>query len=168
MSEREIGLGPKQEVQSALDRLEARRLQLVETGEIVVEPDIAGSEAFELLDNLLQQGLALTREVLSGRTLRLTKEEINQLVEENDAIEILPSGWRNYFIESGYTTIAIEGLREPATLIFPGDLGTQADLELAHEAEAFWANSSGNSHPLFEDITDPIKQRELLLQYLAQ
>lgn len=167
MNEREVGLEPKQEAQSALDRLEARRLQLLESGKIV-EPDIAGSEAVELLNELMRQGRVLTREILNNRALRLTKEEINQLVEENDAIEILPSGWRNYFIESGYTRIAIESLREPETLIFPSDLGNQEDLELASEVENSWTGGINTTSGLFEGILDPREQRRTLLEYLSQ
>lgn len=167
MNEREVGLEPKQEAQSALDRLEARRLQLLESGKIV-EPDIAGSEAVELLDQLLRQGRVLTREILNNRALRLTKEEVNQLLNEDDATSILPYNWRHYFIETGWGTIVIEGIKEPETLIFPSDLGTQDDFELVCQFENFWKLGSYTSSGLFEGILDPKEQRRILLEYLSQ
>lgn len=157
------------EMLSVVDVMEARRKQLIESGELQ-EPDIAGAEALELIRRYSEMGTALTRDDLKGRALRLTQVELEEIVEGGDWLEWFQDDWRTSFIARGEVVSTSEEINAEYTLIFPNELGLDSEYQEAVRVERTWIDRANipSLQPLFEGIEDETIQRQLLLEFMGQ
>lgn len=169
MSEREPDMDQEQGPLTGTAALELKRKQLLEAGELQ-EPDITGAEAVELITRCSQMGVALSREDLKGRALRLTGDELDHIVDGGDWLKWFRGDWRKSFVTHGGVVSTTERITAEYTILFPDELGPEAEFREAKQVEQTWINRADipSIQPLFKGIKDEVEQRRMLLEFMRQ
>ncbi|TSC65752.1 MAG: hypothetical protein CEO22_367 [Candidatus Berkelbacteria bacterium Gr01-1014_85] len=117
------------ESEARIKALEEKRQRLVEAGELE-SSSITEAEALQLISD----NQVLYRELLGRRALIITREQItiaSRLSIHLGSIAFMPSNWQELFLSIGEASGSIYPFQDDYTIIFPGDLATAADTELA-------------------------------------
>ena len=138
MFEQNWGNDRERELRVAMAAEAAKRSYLLEAGELQ-EPDIAGAEAIELITDRSRQRMPLTKEDLGGRALRLTQRELEAIVSSNDRFRWLRSDWRESFLATGEVFVDATGILAEYSILFPDEVGHQAEYERAMFFDQTWA-----------------------------